>query len=213
MVGAGTSVLTSVGLQLTFVNIFSAKLAWCTERNRFYKSSCCDTRRFQNRQHNKKSTSNWLSLLILGTHRKTQAWELPIVLLSNYTSQLTSLHSPKEGVNCKLAGKVTGREPEDSLQHIYRYIWEDLKMQQPEGLRRREPHSEGNILANSKVTVSRTHFSYIITPWILLYKDESLRFLYLKYSFSSSQFPHTASFFYFYFLKPIPKNPTTSLIK
>lgn len=146
-------------------------------------------------------------------HRKTQAWELPIVLLSNYTSQLTSLHSPKEGVNCKLAGKVTGREPEDSLQHIYRYIWEDLKMQQPEGLRRRELHNEGNILANSKVTVSRTHFSYIITPWILLYKDESLRFLYLKYSFSSSQFPHTASFFYFYFLKPIPKNPTTSLIK
>lgn len=52
VVGAGTSVLTSVWLQLTLVNIFSAKLAWSTERNRLYKSSCCDMRRFQSRQHN-----------------------------------------------------------------------------------------------------------------------------------------------------------------
>lgn len=43
VVGAGTSILTSVGLELTFINIFSAKLAWCTERNKFNKSSDTQT--------------------------------------------------------------------------------------------------------------------------------------------------------------------------
>lgn len=63
VVGAGTSILTSVGLELTFINIFSAKLAWCTERNRFNKSS--DTRRFLHRQHNqgKCCSPTWLPLI------------------------------------------------------------------------------------------------------------------------------------------------------
>lgn len=43
VVGAGTSVLTSVGLELTLINVFSAKLAWCTERNKFNKSSDTQT--------------------------------------------------------------------------------------------------------------------------------------------------------------------------
>lgn len=123
VVGAGTSILTSVGLELTFINIFSAKLAWCIERNTFNKSS--DTRTQEDSCTENITQGNAIvqldcHLLFLG-HSSLRTSNNTVIKLGK--RQLASIHDPNAGAELQITWKGTVWEPAGSLQYMKIHLW------------------------------------------------------------------------------------------
>lgn len=56
VVGAGAPVLAGIGLELAFIHILGAELAWCTQTSRFsgFNLRCSNSRRFLHRRHHQR---------------------------------------------------------------------------------------------------------------------------------------------------------------